>query len=183
MKSKNYFAIAFLAVIIIILLALPSILRYIFPYSYRSSIEKYSKFYKLNSFFVVSVIRAESNFDKNAVSKKGALGLMQLTPETAKWACGQMGIDYKGDNSLLDADTNINIGCFYLSHLSGEFNGDPQLILASYNGGIGNVKKWLNDENISSSGKKLEHIPFKETDTYVKKVTLYFKIYNLLYKK
>jgi soluble lytic murein transglycosylase len=57
------------------------------------------------------------------------------------------------------------------------------LVLAAYNGGIGNVQKWLKNSQYSSSGKALDKIPFKETENYVKRVNNYWKIYKNLYRK
>jgi len=63
---------------------------------------------------------------------------------------------------------------------NGELNND--LVLAAYNGGIGNVQRWLKDKKYSSSGKELERIPFKETENYVRRVNNYWKIYEKLYR-
>ena len=74
------------------------------------------------------------------------------------------------------------MGCWYLSDLKKEFNGNMDLVLAAYNGGRGNVEKWLKDSNTSPDGQNLKNIPFKETDKYVKKVNTNYNIYKYLYK-
>ena len=73
------------------------------------------------------------------------------------------------------------MGCWYLNNLSKEFNGDTELILAAYNGGRGNVNKWLSNGEYSKDGKALHKIPFKETEEYVRKVKFSYNIYKYLY--
>lgn len=144
----------------------------IFKYSYENNIDPY---------FVASVIKVESNFDKDAKSSKSAAGLMQITPETAKWVASEMKISGYSESMLLNPETNIKMGCWYLKDLKEEFNGNTDLMLAAYNGGRGNVNKWLKDKEKSTDGKTLIFIPFKETDKYVKKVNATYSIYKKIY--
>ena len=167
--------------IIIIVLCKNSILRQFYPFKYRSIINRYAYEYSIDPLFVASVIKTESNFDRNAKSSKGATGLMQLTPATGKWIAKEMDIENYSDEMLLDPETNIKMGCWYLNDLKKEFNGNKDLILAAYNGGRGNVKNWLNSSDNSKDGKTLNLIPFKETDMYVKKVKVTYNIYSKIY--
>jgi soluble lytic murein transglycosylase len=106
---------------------------------------------------------------------------MQITAETAQWSSSKMGtVDFKLD-MLNDPEYNIKMGCWYLNNLDKEFN-NFDLVLAAYNGGRGNVEKWLKNSNHSIDGKNLQYIPFKETDKYVKKVNVNYSIYRFLYK-
>lgn len=157
-------------------------IRYFVPIKYSSEIVKYSKEYKLDPYLVAAVIKAESSFDKNAKSGKNAYGLMQITYETAEWCAKQMGIQNLSVQMLYDPEFNIKMGSFYLSYLSSRLDGNTDLMLAAYNGGIGNVQKWLKDSSHSTDGKNLYYIPFKETDKYVKKVKVNYKIFEYLYK-
>ena len=158
-----------------------SIARYCYPLKYSNYVAKYSKQYDLDPYFVMAVIKAESNFNENATSAKNAHGLMQITSETAQWASEKMKIENYNDKMLYEPKFNIDMGCWYVSDLTKEFNGNIDLVLAAYNGGRGNVQKWLNSQNHSSDGKTLEYIPFKETDKYVKKVKVNYSIYKYLY--
>lgn len=167
--------------IVILLIGIRNITKYFHPIKYQNSVMKYSEVYKLDPYLVFAIIKAESNFNEFAQSNKGARGLMQITPPTAKWAAELMGkIDYT-DDFLFRPQFNIEMGCWYLNDLRKEFGNNNKLILAAYNGGRGNVKKWLSDESYSRNGKELHNIPFGETDKYIKKVEVNYNIYKYLY--
>lgn len=166
-----------------VIISAKSIARYCFPLKYTNYIVKYSKEYSLDVYFVIAVIKTESNFKRYVKSNKNAIGLMQITPDTAKWAAEKMNISDFSEDMLYDPEFNIRMGCWYLSDLKSEFNNNMELVLAAYNGGRGNVQKWLNDSNHSTDGKNLNYIPFKETDKYIKKVEVNYRIYKFLYKE
>lgn len=151
----------------------------LFPLKYENIVEECSAKYGLSEYLVYGTIYAESGFHETAHSKV-AHGLMQITDETAQWIAKQMGIDETLD--LEDARTNIEMGCWYLSYLMGMYE-EADTALAAYNAGLGNVTKWLNDEEYSQDGKKLKKIPYSETEQYVKRVRLYTYIYEKLYGK
>ncbi|KAA8669109.1 lytic transglycosylase domain-containing protein [Clostridium sp. MT-14] len=158
-----------------------NIVRYYFPLRYSDYIVKYSKDYNLDPYFVMAVIKTESNFKADIRSSKNAIGLMQITPDTAKWAAEKMDIRSFREDMLNDPEFNIKMGCWYLKDLSTEFDGNMKLVLAAYNGGRGNVQKWLKDSQHSADGENLHYIPFKETDKYIKKVEVSYKVYKYLY--
>ncbi len=184
-----------LKVVIVIIIVFSAILflldgigKNIFPLEYRDLVLRYAQENELDPLLVFSVIKAESNFNPNATSHKNARGLMQIIDDTGIWAAEKIGIEGFRVESLYDPEVNIKIGCWYLKSLrneiynyNGEMNND--LVLASYNGGIGNVQKWLQNRKYSSSGKALDNIPFKETENYIKRVNNYWKIYENLYRK
>ncbi|MHC1720750.1 MAG: lytic transglycosylase domain-containing protein [Clostridiaceae bacterium] len=171
---------AILGIIIAIALNINPIIKNVLPYKYSDYITRYSQVYNVDPILVSAVIKAESNFDPDAVSSKEAYGLMQITPETAHWAAQKMGIDDFSTDMLAVPETNIMIGCWYLHNLFDEFN-NQELALAAYNAGRGNVQKWLNNPEYSDDGITLKKIPFKETESYVKRVGLYYKLYEFLY--
>ena len=156
--------------------------NYIYPYKYSTYIEKYSEEFNVDPYLILAVIKTESNFNKEAESKKGAKGLMQIMDGTGEWAAKELGINYFLSSMLFDEELNIKMGCWYLANLEDEF-GNRDLVLAAYNGGSGNVNKWLNDEDYSSDGETLDYIPFKETKKYVDRVNLNYNIYEYLYEK
>ncbi|MFL0194745.1 lytic transglycosylase domain-containing protein [Clostridium sp. WILCCON 0269] len=180
MKSKSKIVIVLL--IIIAIFSAKSVIRYYFPLKYSDYIVKYSKEYGLDAYFVMAVIKTESNFKRNVKSNKNAIGLMQITPDTAKWAAEKMNITDFQEGMLYDPEFNIRMGCWYLNDLKMEFNNNMKLVLAAYNGGRGNVQKWLSDSEHSTDGENLDYIPFKETDKYIKRVEVNYRIYKFLYK-
>ncbi len=149
-----------------------------YPYKYGEIIEKYAAEYDLDPLLVAAVINVESKFDEKAQSGKGAKGLMQVIDKTGAWAASEIGIQDFQEEQLYDAETNIRIGCWYLDRLGYEFDNELLLILAAYNGGSGNVSKWLRNPDYSNDGEKLDTIPFKETREYVLKVTDQFEKYQ-----
>lgn len=182
MKTKKNVLIM-VTILVVFIVAVAVGIKIFHPYKHKEYISKYSAQYGLDPYFVAAVINVESGFNSKAKSSKGARGLMQITDETAKWAAEKMGISDFNPEDLYDPETNIAIGCWYIDNLNQEFDNETDLVLAAYNGGRGNVQKWLKDEKHSSDGKSLQYIPFKETDKYIKKVKVNFKIYNMLYGK
>lgn len=163
-----------------------NILSFIYPLKYTDLIIKYSKAYDEDPYLVSAIIKVESGFNPSARSNKNAMGLMQIMPSTGEWAAQMMGINGFRQEMLFEPETNIMIGCWYLSNLRDEFSTEDKetsllLMLAAYNGGRGNVRKWLLDKRYSQTGTTLDQIPFKETDSYVKKVVFNEKIYRWLY--
>ncbi len=88
---------------------------------------------------VLSVIRVESGFRNSAVSHVGAIGLMQLMPDTAQWLATRLGMNYEGPQALLDESVNIKLGTYYLGYLLKKYNGDLHKMLNAYNRGPGKV--------------------------------------------
>lgn len=182
-NNKKRFITVFLICVILILtiFALYNAGRSMYPLRYEKLVAEYSGRYNLDPFLVLAVIRAESSFRRNAVSHKSARGLMQITEGTGKWGAEKIGITGYSTEMLFEPETNIHIGCWYLSTLYKEF-GDTDLVLAAYNAGSGNVSKWLANDKLSSDGKALDDIPFTETKKYVDKVKNGYIIYKKLYE-
>ena len=105
---------------------------------------------------------------------------MQIADITRDWAIEEL--ELGDDIDIYDPETNIRVGCWYLNTLYKEF-GKTDLVIAAYNGGSGNVKKWLSDKEYSKDGESLYVIPFSETDKYVTKVKKNYEQYKRLYSK
>lgn len=174
--------VRFIAIILLVvaLLSVNSVLRLIYPLEYENEIVKYSTEFGLDKHLVMGIISAESGFDKDAVSNKNAVGLMQIKEETAQWCVERL--DIKEETSdLSDVDANIHIGCAYLDYLVGLFENEETAV-AAYNAGLGNVRKWLENAEYSEDGKTLSKIPFVETEKYVERVFSRKKTYKKLYE-
>lgn len=141
---------------------------FIYPLDYQEIVERHAKENDLEPALVMAMIKVESNYVVDAHSGK-ASGLMQLTDGTARWIAEKINIDI-GAIDLMDPEDNIQLGCYYIRHLINNYDGNIDVALAAYNGGPGNVSRWLRDKKYSKDGKTLDYIPFKETREYVKKV-------------
>jgi len=146
-----------------------------YPLGYWPLVEEASRKNELDPFLILSVMREESRFDPEARSIAGAMGLMQLMPQTANRLSKNHKISLKHSSDLYDARTNILIGSYYLKHLLKTFNSIP-VAVAAYNAGEDIVKEWLRNGNYSTIDEFIEDIPYNETHNYVKKVmTSYFE--------
>jgi soluble lytic murein transglycosylase len=124
---------------------------------------------------VYSIIRQESGFYSSAISRTGALGLMQVMPATAKQVTSDLGIKYNKKRLSSDEIYNIKIGSFYFNKLLKKFKGSIVLSTAAYNAGPGTINRWL--KNYGDPRKFgvdpliwIEMIPYYETRNYVKRV-------------
>lgn len=179
MKVKRLFIVVIILVAIYCggLYILKNIL---FPFKHEEAILKYCTEYDLDPYLVLSVMKAESKFDSEAQSHKGAKGLMQITDSTGEWIAEQMGLDDFELEDLYNEETSIRMACWYLDNLRDEFEIQDNFV-AAYNAGRGNVNKWLGNSEYSEDGVHLTYIPFKETKKYVDRVNSYYKIYTALY--
>ena len=118
---------------------------------------------------VLAVIKTESSFDENAVSSKGAIGLMQLMPSTANYIAKKVNFNERID--LFNPQTNLYLGICYLEYLIKKYD-DERVVLASYNAGETRVKSWITNGELN--------IPIKETKNYIKRVNRRRKLYDIL---
>ncbi len=157
------------------------IIRQIYPQKYSEYVEAYSNEYGVDSLLVYAIIKAESNFEPDVVSKSNAVGLMQLMDTTAEDTAKKLGMEYEKDE-LKDPETNIKLGTKYFSTLYESYKSVP-IALTAYNAGSGNVDKWIQEETISADGSDIENIPFRETNNYVRKILRDYEIYKKIYQK
>ena len=123
---------------------------------------------------VAAVIRAESGGDPAAVSKKGALGLMQLMPVTAKWLAPQVGRAVPaGSDGILDPEFNVDVGTYYLGTLLKRYGGNETLALAAYNSGPSTVDRWRKENPGLTPDALVRAAAYEETRTYVSRVRRY----------
>ena len=167
-------------VLIIVSLCSLLIFRGFFPKKYRSDIDIYAKEYNLSSTLVASVINIESGYNESAVSRVGAVGLMQLLPDTAYDCAKRIGISVTYEQ-LFDKSTNLRLGCFYLRYLLDLFDDNLINALCAYNWGYGNVCNWIELGNVDNEGT-ITNIPVKETKDYLKKYKVCKFVYGKLYK-
>lgn len=146
-------------------------LRARYPLRYEAIVQGHAENYDLEPALLAAVIYAESQFDASARSSAGAIGLMQLLPETARGVALRTGGDGFVVADLLDPEINVRYGSWYLRNLLNRY-GDLPNALAAYHAGPGNVDRWRQ----SGSG-----IEFPETRHYVDKVLRLQRSYAAAY--
>ncbi len=154
----------------------------IYPYAYPEYLKKYSTEFGVDPLFVLAVMREESRFDPTAGSYVGALGLMQVMPATGKGIANSLGIKNFNSQMLLDPETSIKMGCFYLSEQLKNFGGSNYYASGAYNGGPGAMSKWISERGDKNIDEFIELIPYDETRNYVRKVMGSYFFYQMLYE-
>ena len=156
--------------------------RLFFPVAYADTISVYAAENNLDPRLVAAVIKIESGFRPEVSSRKGAIGLMQVMPDTGRWAAAQLGISSFTPGSLYDPVTNIRIGCWYLAQLQKMFAGRTVMVLAAYNAGDHKARDWFRGPTASAGDAALiARIPYQETRLFVQKVLLTYGFYQRLY--
>jgi soluble lytic murein transglycosylase len=136
----------------------------------------------LDPALIAGVIYAESRFIDGRTSSAGALGLMQLTPDTAKYIARKSGGTRFEISDLATPQVNISYGAYYLKYLMQRYHDDVPLVLAAYNAGEGNVDRWVARARAQGKALDVNAIPFGETRSYVTKVIAARKQYRASYR-
>ncbi|MFP4235985.1 MAG: transglycosylase SLT domain-containing protein [Desulfonatronovibrio sp.] len=149
-----------------------------FPVPYSGLINKHSRSTGLDPAWVFALARQESMFMADVGSPAGALGIMQIMPSTGRRIASLKNEQFASQYVLLNPETNIRFGTFYLKKRLGELQNNPVLATAAYNAGAHRVREWLPDEKNMAADIWVENIPYYETRGYVEKVFLYKYIYE-----
>lgn len=161
-----------IALVVIIYLYFPKVFGdSLYPLKYEDLIIKYSREYNVEPSLVSAIIYSESRFNKDASSRAGAQGLMQIMPATGKGISERIGDSSFGD--LYDPETSIRYGTYYIKSLIDKYNGDVESALAAYNGGAVAGDRYI-------VTRSFDDIP-EETAGYLQKVTSTQKMYDYLY--
>ena len=156
-------------------------LDYRFPKPYLELYQKYSDYSNVPISFLYGISRQESMLNPRIKSPVGAVGLMQLMPDTAKLVSRKNKWSYRGPSDLVEPEYNIRLGSAYLKDMLSRFDNNRILAAAAYNAGPGRIKIWASkDGGIRDPAMYIENIPFKETRLYVQNVILYDVIYKKL---
>jgi soluble lytic murein transglycosylase len=139
------------------------------PLSHEDIIRQQARDKHLDPTLIAAVIYTESHF-RDQTSPAGAKGLMQITPATAKDIARKSGGTQFELGDLSTAQVNISYGAFYLRYLLDRYGGNESLALAAYNGGEGNVDRWVDHAAQQERALRPQDIPFPETRAYVVKV-------------
>ena len=176
-----FFVIVFLFIICYKLFDIEEkVLMYLYPLKYKEYVYKYSEKLGIDPMLTFAIIKTESNFEENAESPSGAIGLMQLMENTAKEQSQKLNIEYSKE-LLYEPENNLKIGLNYFNTLLDYYNQNYVLAFTAYNAGLGNVQKWIDNGTIKKDGSDIENIPFKETNMYVRKIIKTYELYKKLY--
>lgn len=158
----------------------PRVLRVIFPWPYRDMIEQEAKAQGLDPYVLAGLIRQESAFRAEVVSRAGAYGLMQLMPPTARQVAQRLGLEWD-HRWLVVPDANLHLGAVHFANLLKRYNGDVVAALAAYNAGATPVRRWLRYPGARDPIEFVERVPYPETQGYLRTVIRNRSLYRALY--
>jgi len=152
-----------------------------FPRPYWEEIKRDSEASEVDPFLTASLIRQESEFNPNALSKANAWGLMQLLPSTAKTLAKRRGEKHFSTNELLNPSTNLALGIVDLRQSIDRYGGQVEYALAAYNAGDTPVRQWIAMNDYKDIPEWVESIPYTETREYVQSILRNREMYRAIY--
>lgn len=156
--------------------------RLSFPRPYTDTVTAAAAEFGVDPLLIWAVMREESRFDPEALSSAGARGLMQITPSTQTWIAEQLK-QAATPGDAFRPQPNVRMGAWYLHFLLSYFKGDQDLALMAYNGGAASVESWQKDPLVSNREDLLRWVAFGETREYLERVSLSYRVYQVLYQK
>lgn len=153
--------------------------KILYPKPHWETVCNAAKKYDIDPYLVLSLMRQESLFNRNALSKSGAIGLMQILPSTGQGIAKKLKIAWPNKQVLFKPETNIQVGVDFLSYLKDRFHNNPAHMLAGYNAGPNATQRWLKENQ--TLDEFVACIPYAETNGYVSRVLKNYWIYKLLY--
>jgi len=148
------------------------LLKILYPVRYEREIDHWAKTYGVDPYLVAAVVRAESRFRPRVVSHAGAVGLMQVTPETGEWIAAELGVDGYRTQDLYNVTVNLRFGTWYLRYLHDRVGGDVEAAVTAYNAGLANLRRFQEGEREVSP----------ETRAFVARVLAGWADYRFLYR-
>lgn len=156
--------------------------KIIYPLLYREELLAASEEFEIDPCMLAALVQVESSYQADAVSPVGAIGLMQIMPETGQWLSGKIELEEEYTTEMLyDPGVNLRLGCWYLNYLYDRYDGQWQEALTAYIAGQGQVDKWLKDPELSADGRHLDVIPGQDVKEYAAKVMRYHESYKEAY--
>jgi len=153
----------------------------LFPLPWRNELERRARPHDLDPYLVAGLIRQESEFNARAVSRAGALGLMQIMPSTGRGLARRLGINGFRTTHLHRPDTSLRLGTFHLKQVLKKYPDDIEVSLAAYNAGETRANAWITWGDFREPAEFVETIPFTETRGYVQAVLRNRDVYRRLY--
>jgi soluble lytic murein transglycosylase len=157
-----------------------TLLRVVYPFPYRDMVMSFARERGLDPFLLAGLIRQESAFDPDIVSRAGAVGLMQVVPATGRELARAVGPRQFHPDALTTPEVNVHLGTRFLVDLMRRYPDMP-LVLSAYNAGPTRADRWKRFPEAEDPARFTERIPFAETRGYVKNVTRNRALYQYLY--
>lgn len=156
--------------------------RLVYPQNYYIQVKKYANQAENSEALIMAILREESSFNTKVQSSVGAMGLMQLMPDTAQDIATKNKISLE-TIYLVNPEINIKLGNLYYSELKQELGNDEIAAIAAYNGGIGAVTNWKNKLEYSNVDEFIIQIPYEETQHYIEKIFGSYWNYTRIYQR
>lgn len=154
----------------------------VYKTDYIEIAERYATEFQLDPYFILAVIKTESDFETTAESSVGAKGLMQITEPTFDWVKTKIPDKDIMYEDIFEPEVNIKVGAFLLSYLYNEFQSN-EVTLAAYHAGRTAVNGWLKNTTYSKDGKTLQTTPISDTNHYISKVLKNYQTYQKIYNE
>jgi soluble lytic murein transglycosylase len=152
-----------------------------FPIPYRTDLERYSKQNGLDPFLMAALIRQESEFNPNVVSRSNARGLTQIMPSTGRELSRRLKVTQYSTAKLFQPGLNLQLGTFYLKSIADSVGGRWEAALAAYNAGLSRARAWSSWGEFREPAEFIETVPFTETRDYIQTVLRNADMYRRLY--
>lgn len=150
------------------------------PITHKRQLYALAGEYKVDPLLLASIVKTESGFNPYADSKQGAMGLMQLLPDTAAQLAVELQIDYQEPEDLYRDDINLRLGAYYFSKLLKQNDGNIVMALAAYNAGPAKLKSWNLNPYGREQSELIDMIPVPETQLYVRRVIQNYRFFKRL---
>jgi len=188
-RKKRAYALLFIVLILVLFYNSAWMGRWMYPIKYEEEIRSAAHEQQVDPLLLAAIVRVESNYKVDKISKKGAVGLMQLMPDTANWIADLAGYQIPIEHRLMEPVVNIDIGARYVRSLNQQFGSAEKsetdriaLVAAAYNAGPGSVGKWLENGDWAGDYADVSRIPYGETRHFVQRIVYYYNIYNRYYE-
>lgn len=184
LRRKRYLLVLLVGLLFLLFVKSEWIEKLMYPIEYHETIVEKAAIYELDPLLVAAIIRVETNYKVGLVSRKGALGVMQLMPDTANWIMEQTKQKQRWsmDELMNEVEPNIELGAWYIHSLLKQFDQNGAAAVAAYNAGPGNVNQWLRKQVWDGQLETAKtQIPFPETRLYVQRVFHYYSKYKSIY--
>ena len=187
-KTKTLNRLRLLLPVVLVLLALFGVAgsdwfwNALSPITYKSLLYRNAGIYKVDPLLIAAIIKCESTFNPMAVSSAGAVGLMQLMPETAEELALEKKIDYVNSEELYRPEINIEMGFYYIQKLRKRYKGSLVFALAAYNAGLKKGDEWASGCTGENENCQINRITYPETKEFVSNVLAAYSHFKLARK-